>query len=68
MTFKCLGCKKSFPRKIGLSNHWRACTDWKNYDMVTLRKKRRLEQQEQPETVQTESSVQVADDDLSMEV
>ena len=36
----------------GLSNHRHACNDWKNYDAVTvsMSKRRRLEQEEHPET------------------
>ena len=46
------------------------CYDWKNYNMITLCKKRQLDQDEQPETqmVQVKSSVQPADDDLTMDL
>jgi hypothetical protein len=44
MTFRCIGCNRTFSHKTGLSNHWRGCNEWKDYDSVTLQKKRRLEQ------------------------
>ena len=70
MTYKCIGCKKIFEHKIGLSNHQHTCFQWKNYDAVTLHKRRRLEQQQQAETqvVQADLAVQPADDNLTMEV
>ena len=44
MTHKCYGCGRTFAHKTGLSNHRRVCIKWKDYDDVTVQKKRRLEQ------------------------
>jgi len=53
MTHKCIGCKRTFPHKTGLSNHRRVCTAWKNYDTVTVQKKRRLEEEQEKNNSRT---------------
>jgi hypothetical protein len=45
MTFRCLGCGNTYGHKTGLSNHRRACDEWKNFDGLAKYKKRRLEMQ-----------------------
>lgn len=78
MTFKCIGCKRTFDHKSGLSNHRRVCLRWKNYDNVTMQKKRRIEQQqddavrlsnlEQTSRERLETQGQLRHDTLSTEV
>lgn len=74
MTFRCIGCGKTYGHKTGLSNHWRVCDKWKNFD-----KKRRLEMQTlgpnlghnlqvPSETPQTPGPGPVQPNDLSFEV
>lgn len=47
MTYKCLGCGRTFGHKTGLNNHRRVCVEWKNLDGVAKHreKRRRLEMQ-----------------------
>src|SRR6267154_4480003 len=43
MTYRCIGCGAAYGHKTGLSNHWRHCYGWKNYDRVTEHRRRRWE-------------------------